>query len=895
MMKKIIVFCYILSLLFSCTVDEIEYGNTENVPEGQLVNVSISLKDNQMSTRSGLPVAQEQAVKSVFILVFNSAGIKVSQTYLTSDIATGLSNIQTQSGSGMSIYAFTNLSAQNTGLLAATYAFNHVHTIAQLKAIKLYDLANDLNLNLDLVAYGSVTGKTLAPNATEQVTIQLHYATARVTLYVVTNLATSGDAYTLTDWTVVNYPQYSYLLPQTTDAVVPGDSAAYGNSATSIAWVDTTILISGVPTAAKYAFLYMYENRRGGRKTGSPVDQDQKNKALYAPTGATAMVLRGYYKSTSGNSVTGMTATVYLGGNNYGDYNVLRGNDYSYIVTVTGINDINVDSRVVTNDYGYQVNLFNPTLDSHPDSRPIQIKSWPGTATVTILESDQQTVAPSGFWLRLSKLNIHQFVNNLRPTYGTVSDMVTVLSGLTFTNQAAMSSQMVYLYADENLTTSSRTAYVKVLGTAALAGSQPITIKITQNGYQTMGNAGFRSFNTNGTVNTADDYILVVEKIEETTLNLTPGAAAGTEAITSMQWGFNQTVAEPTANATSDYYYRNGFQSTLWLVYQNLTGAPGSTLRTPYGRLSAASSGSASVTITENAMDPIFNTYPARYCFEKNRDLDGDGKITNPNTKGVNEINWYLPSAEELYSMYVGQYALTNYLTGANYQVSSELYGSSTATNSMSYGTGISGTIGKSSAVSVRCVRRIYQSQPQTTPNSPYVMAGTRIIDNRGYSSSILRTAKVARPVPMNSYNSTINNQLSPQFQVAKTDYLLNGVATMTWSQANGWTTASDNSGATGVTASPATGCQAYSETNYPAGTWRLPTQREMYIILFMRKELIAGQDGYVAMAGGTYWTATNLGGTLGWYGIRSNTTVGFGGKTSLMNVRCIRDLEYRQ
>lgn len=893
MIRKVVVFCCILCLCFSCSQEEIEGESIGNVSEGEPVMMSVSL-DNSLATRSGLSPTQEQAVKSVFILVFNSAGVKVSQTYLTSDIATGLSNIRTQSGSGMSIYAFTNLSPENTGLVAATYVFNHVHTIAQLEAVNLYNLAADLNLNLDLVAYGSVTGKTLTPNTTEHITIQLHYATARVTLYVVTNLAIPADAYSLTDWTVINYPNYSYLLPHAADAVVPGVSGAYSNSATSIAWVDTTILISGVPTAAKYAFLYMYENRRGGRVAGAPVDQDQKNKAKYAPDGATAMVLRGYYKSTSGNSVTGMTATVYLGSNNYNDYNVLRGNDYSYIVTVTGINNINIDSRVVTNDYGYQVNLFNPTLDFHPDSRPIQIKSWPGTATVTVLESDQQTEASSGFWLQLSSLNLHQFVNNTRPVYSPATDMVPKLTGLTFTNQAAMSSQMVYLYAGENLTASARTAYVRITGTAALAGSQPITIKITQNGYQTMGNVGFRSFNTNGTVNSADDYILAVERIEEAALNLTPGAAAGTEATTTMQWGYNLTVAEPTANAASDYYYRNGFQSSLWLVYRNTTGALGSALQPPFGRVSAASAGSASVTITENAMDPIFNTYPARYCFEKNRDLDGDGQITNPNTVGVNEINWYLPSADELYGTYVGQYALASYLTGANYQVSSEVYGSSTYTNSISYGTGISGAIAKSSAVNVRCVRRIYQSQPQTTPNSPYIMSGSRIIDNRGYSSSILRTSKVACPVPMNSYNSTINNQISPQFQIAKTDCLLSGstgAATMTWAQANGWTTSSDNSGSTGVVASPATGCQAYSESGYPAGTWRLPTQREMYTILFLRRELPAGQDGYVSMAASNYWTATNLGGTLGWYGIRSNSTVGFGAKTTLLSARCIRDL----
>lgn len=361
-----------------------------------------------------------------------------------------------------------------------------------------------------------------------------------------------------------------------------------------------------------------------------------------------------------------------------------------------------------------------------------------------------------------------------------------------------------------------------------------------------------------------------------------------------MQWGFNLSIAEPTSGFSRDYYYRDGYEVSLGLVFASGGGGINSTLRPPFGRASAANSSTASVTITENAMNPIYNTYPARYCFEKNRDVDGDGKITNPNTQGFNEIIWYLPAADELYAIYVGQYALTNALTGSNYQVSSEVYGSSNSTNSMSYATGISGAIGKSQAVNVRCVRRRNQTLPTGVQNSPYVETGSRIINNSGYASSILRSANVARPVPMNSQNSTINNQLSPRFQVAKSDCLLNGstgAAIMTWAQANGWTTASDASGSAGVVASPATGCNAYSETGFPAGAWRLPTQREMYIIFFMRKELVAGQDSYTKMSAASYWTASNLGSTLGWYGITGNSTVGFGGKTSTFAVRCIRDL----
>lgn len=872
-------------LLLSCTRDN-QFSADEQIIEGMPVTIDLNIMQ-EVASRSGMSKTQEQKINNAFVLVFDKSGHKVSHNYYSSNVSSTISGIQTQSGSNMSIYVVANLTMENTGHNPYIY-FSDVNTVAELNQKMVSNLAGDLSANRSLVMYGSLTSVSIPATGTKQVTVQLNYAVAKVTLYVVTALTTPTDAYNLTDWTVTNYPLKSYLFPQPTDAANPTVDSDFANSVTTISWVDTTIMVNNVRTPAKYAFLYMFENRRG---TNSNTTELQK--ALNVPAKSTAMVINGYYKTTASNKVQGITTTVYLGNNNYNDYNVNRGKEYSYVATIKGINNVNVsDSRVVTNTNGYQVNLFSPAMDNHPDRRPIQINSWPGKSIITIYNTGGSTPCT---WLHLSTIDLNKAVNNARPTYNPATDMVNSLT-LTFptTTPATMTSQMAYLYADENTSTSPRTAYLVVQSIEGLTNSQEITIQVSQKGYQTMGNVGFRSFTTSGAINPADDYIMVVENIEEATLNLTPGAVAGTEATTNMQWGFNLTVAEPTASAVSDYYYRNGYPNTLWLVMSNTTGGLGSTLRPPYGRLSAANASSASVTITENAMDPIFNTYPARYCFEKNRDLDGDGQITNPNTKGVDEISWYLPSAEELYAMYVGQYALPNYLTGANYQVSSEVYGSNNATNSMSYGTGISGSIGKSSAVSVRCVKKLYLTQPQATQNSPYVEASSRIINNTGYASTILRASNVARPVPMNSQNSTINNQLSPRFQVAKVDCLLNGASgasTMTWAQANGWTTVSDASSSTGIVASPATGCQAYSEPGAAAGTWRLPTQREMYIILFMRKELVAGQDGYTNMAGGRYWAASNLGATLGWYGIIGNTTVGFGGKTSLFATRCIRDL----
>lgn len=318
-MKRIYYFILSLILLSSSCVQE-DLVTEEQVKEGESVRISVNIDDANL-TRSGLSPSQEAAINNVFVLVFDKTGTKVSQSYFSSNITSSLQNIATRSGNNMSVYVVANLSQQNTSSTTVSDFFNTIHTVSQLNQVLLYDLANDLNINRDLVMYGSVTGLTISPVGIQHVTVQLYYAVAKVTLYVVTALTNTSDSYNLTNWTVTNYPQRSYLFPQATDAGT--SSSDFGNSITSIAWVDTTLVINSVQTPAKYAFLYMYENRQG-----TNANTTQSQKAGNAPSHATAMVLQGYYKTNATSTVTGVTTTIYLGNNNYNDYNVNRGKGY---------------------------------------------------------------------------------------------------------------------------------------------------------------------------------------------------------------------------------------------------------------------------------------------------------------------------------------------------------------------------------------------------------------------------------------------------------------------------------------------------------------------------------------------------------------------------------------
>lgn len=883
---KTIYYILLSVALMGWSCQRTDLNGDDEIKEGENARVSVNLDDGIM-TRSGLSQSQEQAINNIFVMVFDNTGTKVSQSYFASSITSNLKNVPTVSGSGMSIYVVANLSQQNTAMSSVGNYFDDVHTVAELNQKMIYGLNDDLNVNRDLLMYGSLTGLVISSNAIQKVTIQLNYAVAKVTLYVVQALTNQNDSYHIPNWTVINYPQKSYLFAQATDAGDPSKSTDFANSATSVAWVDTTLMISGVSTPAKYAFLYMYENRRG---TNNNTLETQK--AANVPAKSTAISLNGYYKFNGATAVKGVTTTIYLGENNINNYNLKRGKEYAYVVTVKGINNIDVDSRVTSNLSGYQVNIFNTTLDCHPDRRPVQLIAWSDKYTLQILDGSGNP-ATAGFWLKASSIDLNKAVlrsgSYQRPLYNPATDMkYSMLLDYTSNQAISPTTNMLYIYADENTTQTSRSGYVQVTS----SDNDVVKIPITQLGYQKMGNVGLRSFNTSGTINNADDYIIAIENSEEITMNLTPGATAGTEGVNNMQWGFNNIASQPALAVSANNQHRNGLANTLIAVYGNTTGALSSTLLTPYGRANTASITANSVTTTEQLHNPIFNSYPARYCFEKNRDLDGDGKITG------NEINWYLPSTDEMVLVGMGQAAYSNRLNASvDYSNSSEMVGSSTYAQYYEPSTGVSMASYKSNYLNARCIRKMYQTQPQTTQNSPYVEAGTRIINATGFNGAVLRTTNLAIPTPLHNFASTIGQKISKRFVVGAIDCKLNGASGSvysTWAEACGFTLASNSSSTSFVIASPATGCQAYSETGFPAGTWRLPTIKEMQIMFLMAPEL-ANQSG----SGFTQYAFNNWYQSSTFYNDTYSMICFYGTmrgsasatKVSGTPIRCIRDL----
>lgn len=84
--------------------------------------------------------------------------------------------------------------------------------------------------------------------------------------------------------------------------------------------------------------------------------------------------------------------------------------------------------------------------------------------------------------------------------------------------------------------------------------------------------------------------------------------------------------------------------------------------------------------------------------------------------------------------------------------------------------------------------------------------------------------------------------------------------------------------------------CKEYAGEGGNKGTWRLPTQREMYMIWVLHPQLI-GKAGFTAFGATEYRSSTEYTANETWYMRFSDGTPDYSSKTTAHSVRCVRDL----
>lgn len=247
------------------------------------------------------------------------------------------------------------------------------------------------------------------------------------------------------------------------------------------------------------------------------------------------------------------------------------------------------------------------------------------------------------------------------------------ITNLPFGNTSTVTNQTLYVYADEFVerngfrSATVRFSFYKDGGDQNQPEVRNFTI--SQDGYLSFYTddnnqyAGLYILNQDGTPSDVKQR-MVLERYPEYRMTMNPGIDPSVQNINSMQWGFPYYKVYISNNYDK---FRNGRYVTTESVYQDLTrvdnepsdfGVRPDSYRRMFGNgldgnLAAIPAYTGRTTgapyyhpePTANIYHPIYKTSAARYCHEKNRDLNGNG-ILEPS-----EIHWYMPSQKELLLM----------------------------------------------------------------------------------------------------------------------------------------------------------------------------------------------------------------------------------------------------
>lgn len=745
-MKKIIILYFLGALLLSgCMRDEFD---TTRVEEGIAARVSLRvlLPDMDGAVSAGntrtsantraVDAAVENRLDSLRVLVFNSSGKIVTNRKYTaqSDGALSALQIDTWSGNNLTFCFVANSRDDLDNRLAVVTSYNDLR--------EFMVTASSLNFGLSdtgaLIMTAIVENVNVQPGSdTISDPIQLQFLAAKLTL-TVTDATPDGHAVTILGWDVQDVPARSYLFPDSKDA----NPAPEGGADKEEYWLTTASDYPFEVNRNKSASqtLYLFENRRGGRVARSLPgtdeqypdmaldDTDHRGKAWFKPRRATAVVINAIHRAGTQSEL--IKAYIYLGNDNHSDYNIIRGNHYTFNITVYGINDIKIDTNVDSKAGDFFVDYSdNLRMDAHPDFRALRMHAAGGTGTMEILDSQGRTYADPSFdatWLKISPLNLmyHQVkqpsspandwqqASNpesklVRPKYiphqsvrekltqegiggwntipaGKENDdvlpfadatyrMCYKITDLSFGNTSTVTNHTLYVYADEYVvrdgfrSATVRFSFYKDGGDPNQPEVRNFTI--SQDGYLSFYTddnnqyAGLNILNQDGTPSDVKQR-MVLERYPEYRMTMNPGIDPSVQNINSMQWGFPYLKVYVSNNYDK---FRNGRYVTTESVYQDLTrvdnepsdfGVRPNSYRRMFGNgldgnLAAIPAYNGRTTgapyyhpePTANIYHPIYKTSAARYCHEKNRDLNGNG-ILEPS-----EIHWYMPSQNELLLM----------------------------------------------------------------------------------------------------------------------------------------------------------------------------------------------------------------------------------------------------
>ncbi len=386
---------------------------------------------------------------------------------------------------------------------------------------------------------------------------------------------------------------------------------------------------------------------------------------------ATYVTIKGKYTDHHENTYD-VDYNIYLGGNNYDDFNIIRNTHYENSVTIRGISasdDQAVNPGAISIDWRVNVARSTPLviglrreslLDAHFEVRPLRLRlvgeNIPtGTsATVQILKEDGTATDIPG-WVRMEESGstdddyiTAEGLSKGKRKYFTTNLVTETLasSGKTITvNNLDGSNKTVWIYVDENPTEVSRAALLRV----TYAGDEQ-DFKIVQNGLHKVTNEGRTYY---------------IEQYEEYLYNFDSEDSYGQTKQEGMPWGLNKVqLSNKYTSFDTDKAgtgWKSDYTSKHPLPYYDFYIAKhdddnensdeftkdGGTLHNYAGQkftkeiAENPNSGVEYHTLGEQAESAV------EYCYSRNK----------RNSDGTVDVKWYLPSADELEDFIVPAYS----------------------------------------------------------------------------------------------------------------------------------------------------------------------------------------------------------------------------------------------
>lgn len=407
-------------------------------------------------------------------------------------------------------------------------------------------------------------------------------------------------------------------------------------------------------------------DQNGYRDEDERYHQRYKN-LLVEGQAATYVTITGKYTDHQGHAYD-VDYNIYLGGNNVDNFDIIRNTHYDNSVTIRGIStssDQAVSDQAISIDWRVNVdrestplviNLRRESLlDAHYEVRPLRLRLVGETiptgtsATVQILNQDGTTNDIPG-WIRLEASGnttdyITSGVSAGKRKYFTVDLVTKTLAANTSitVNNLTKDNQTLWIYVDENTTTTSRAAIVRV----SYDGVNK-DYKIVQNGLYSVVGAG-------------SGKTYYIEQYEEYLYNYDAEDSYGQTHDEGMVWGLpnvqlsneHRSFTNSRGNSSWNNYLNDNILPTYDFYIEKHDGdfaaEAGATMVHSYAGqhftediVIKSKNGVSNLTMDQQASGAV------EYCYNRNK-RNSDGSIT--------KIQWYLPSADELEDFIVPAYS----------------------------------------------------------------------------------------------------------------------------------------------------------------------------------------------------------------------------------------------